>query len=346
VREILPEIERWRGEGKEIVLATVIGVWGSAPRQPGSRMAISSEGEISGSVSGGCVEAAVCEEARDVLETGEPLLVRYGVPDETAWSVGLTCGGTIEVFLEPLQGSPARNELNEAIAACLEREEAVVLATVISGTGLGDRILVRRSGESTGTLGSGEFDGAVVERALALLPGPATERSSIKTGDSTRDLFIEVLAPRKKLVIVGAVHIAIPLVTFARELGYRTYVIDPRQAFATKERFPHADELMAEWPHKVFDKIGIGEGTSVAVLCHDYKIDVPALKAALQSPARYVGVLGSRKTHARRVEKLIEAGVSSEAIDRIHAPIGLKLGGRRPAEIAIAIIAEIIAEGA
>lgn len=339
MREILETIESWRVEGKAVAVATVVEVWGSAPRRPGSRMAISSEGELAGSVSGGCVEAALYEDARDVLETGRPRLVRYGVPDEKAWSVGLTCGGTIEVFVERLAAAGERPELYERMVDLLLKEESFAVATAISGPSAGARLLIRRSGETSGSLGNAEDDGEVVKRALGLLPGPGSSRF-----DSGEDeLFLEVLAPRDKLVIVGAVHIAIPLVTLAKELGYRTYVVDPRKIFATPERFPHADELIDRWPHKAMEKIGIGEASSVAVLCHDDKIDVPALKAALDSRARYVGVLGSKRTHARRVEKLREAGVSSEAIERIHAPIGLDLGGRRPEEIALAIMAEIIA---
>jgi xanthine dehydrogenase accessory factor len=335
MRELLDRIENWRNEGKQVAVATVIEIWGSAPRRPGSRMAISSDGELAGSVSGGCVEAALYEDSRDVLETGRPKLVRYGVPDEKAWSVGLTCGGTIEVFVERLAVPGESREIHEAMRDAILREEAVALATVIDGPAAGNRILVRRSGEVLGGLGSPDLDGKAVEHALAHLPRAATRREGI--------LFLETLPPRDRLVIVGAVHIAIPLVAIARELGYRTYVVDPRKVFATPERFPHADELIDEWPHRAMERIGIGEGTSVAVLCHDDKIDVPALKAVLESPARYVGVLGSKRTHARRVEKLLEAGVSREAIERIHAPIGLDLGGRKPEEIALAIMAEVVA---
>ncbi len=344
MRDLLPEIERWRREGKPIAIATVVKVWGSAPRPLGSKMAITSSGDMAGSVSGGCVEGAVFEEAQAVLASGEPKQVGYGVTNDEAWAVGLSCGGRIEIFIEKLASDhPAQPAFEEALAA----DELVALATVVGGPGLGSRLLLTPgpTGPVTGAggLGSPDLNAAALAGAKTSLRTFAANRQHLATESGEVDLFLEVHPPRPKLVIVGAVHAAIALVGFAKTLGMRTVVVDPRGTFATHERFPHADVLSTDWPDQALDKEGITAGTYLALLSHDLKLDLPALRVALAAEPRYIGALGSKKTHGKRVAALEDAGLAPEAIGRIHNPIGLNLGGRRAEEIAVAVIAEIVA---
>lgn len=339
MREILPQVEQWLSEDKQVAVATVVSVWGSAPRRPGSRMGVSSGLEVAGSVSGGCVEGAVIEEAQQVMETGEPKLVTFGVADETAWDVGLSCGGKISVFVEAVGESEVEKELHQAI----HDDRLAALATVVEGPGTGRRLLLSPSGETWGDLGSETRNREAQDRVEEVFRSFEPTRFQVEENGDAGDVFLEVHPPRPRLILIGAVHTAIPLVTFARELGFATYVVDPRRAFATEERFAHADRLSHAWPQEVLPEIGLHEATYLATLSHDPKIDLPALELALKSPCRYVGALGSTRTHAKRVEALEEKGFSEDEIARIHAPIGMDLGGRRPEEIAVAVIAEIVA---
>lgn len=344
MRDVLPEIERWRGEGKGVALATVVKVWGSAPRPLGSKMAVSSAGEMAGSVSGGCVEGAVFEEAQRALRGDRPRLLHFGVADETAWSLGLSCGGEIEVFIEPLPtaGAPG-GELYEELRGCLNDEQLVTAVVALDGRFLGRRLLVWPGGETRGDLGAARLNQRASLFGQQACQSFVTKRKSVEIQGEPVELFFEVLAPPPRLIAVGAVHVAIPLVAFAKILGMHTIVVDPRTAFATHERFGQADELLHDWPDAALEKVGIHESTSIAVLSHDAKLDLPALRVALRSCARYVGALGSPKTHAKRVEALRGEGFSAEEIARIHSPIGLDLGGRRADEIALAVIAQIVA---
>ena len=336
MREIFKDVERWREEGKKVAIATVVKVYGSGPRPLGSRLAVSSEGEMVGSVSGGCVEGAVVEEARGVMKTGQPKLVKFGITNEEAWTVGLTCGGEIEVFVEE---DPAPTEFVRS----LKNEELVALGTLIVGPQLGSKLLIWPDGKTQGDLGSDDLTRQVSRHAEALLQQQKSERVAFDVEGNESEVFIEVVSPPPRLIIIGAVHAAIPLITFAKELGFRTTVVDPRSAFATPQRFAHADELIVKWPQEALSATDFNEGTYLVALSHDEKLDNPALKLALESPCRYIGALGSRKTHARRVASLKEMGITDEQLSRIHAPIGLNLGGRRPAEIAVAIVGQIIA---
>lgn len=234
-------------------------------------------------------------------------------------------------------------DLYTTFANAVKRGRLVGLATVLAGPGMGHKLLLWPNGATEGDLGDADLNQQVIERAKAAFADQQTTRFTVPTAAGEVDVFLEVQAPLPKLVIVGAVHIAIPLVTFGKTLGFHTIVLDARSAFATPERFHHADELLIQWPADALPEIGIDESTYIVVLTHDEKIDNPALAVALTSPARYVGALGSKKTHARRVAALQEAGVTEEQIARIHAPIGLNIGARRPEEIAVSIIAEIIA---
>lgn len=311
-------------------------------------MAICQNGAMEGSVSGGCVEGAVHETAQQVMTEARPQLVRFGVSNDDAWAVGLTCGGKIAVYVEPLPpriGSDDDTPMSK-LAGSLLAERPVLLATVVEGSGQGNKLLVETSADKTkvvGSLGHAALDQQVQAMADEQL---AAQRSELRTMDFEADsseVFLHALPPRKRLVVVGAVHVAIPLLHFASQLGFRTIVVDPRTAFATTERFPHADELHTEWPDEALKALELNESSFVALLSHDLKLDIPSLEVALRRPVRYLGALGSRKTHHKRVTALEERGFGADEIARIHNPIGLDLGGRRAEEIAVAIMAEMVA---
>jgi xanthine dehydrogenase accessory factor len=339
MRDLIADIDRWRTAGRRVAVATLVRVWGSAPRRPGARMAVSSDGEICGSVSGGCVESAVAEEARQVLTTGVPRTVEYGVTDDRAWEVGLSCGGSLEVFVAELR----QDAIDAGLRRILDEQRPVALVTRLSGAGIGRQRLVPGDAQPVGDLGSAALNAWTTDRARALLPAGGAERVQREGPDGSHDLFLETFPPTPRLIVVGAVHLAIPLVELARATGLRTVVVDPRRALATRQRFAQADEIVPDWPEPAFARLRLNETTAVAVLSHDDKIDVPALSAALRSRAGYVGALGSRRTFARRAQALRRLGHDEEAIARIHAPIGLDLGGRQPEEIAVAILAQIVA---
>lgn len=315
----------WLDEGHSVALATVVETWGSAPRRPGSHMAIDHRGRFVGSVSGGCVEVAVMEEARGVLKSGRAAVLTYGVADADAWAVGLACGGSIRVLVTPVGAGAG------ALDPALLAEMAAV--------GSGDR----------GMVVAFPLEGDRPSKARAHPALGAAEVESVRLGGEGRlaessagPVFLRPYLAPPRVVIVGAVHIAQPLVALARAVGFGAVLIDPRADFSTEARFPGVERLDL-WPAEGLAAVDLDPRTAVVALTHDPKLDDPALRAALDSPAFYVGALGSRRTHARRRERLAEAGVADEALDRIHAPIGLDLGGRSPEEIALAILAEIVA---
>lgn len=236
-----------------------------------------------------------------------------------------------------------RPEIYLELKSCLERGETAVVVTVLTGSGIGSQLLVPRDGEPIGGLGEPDLDRRAAKHARGAADRQASERLTVGEGDDTAELFFDVHPPPERLIIVGAVHVAIHLIDYARALGFRTVVIDPRTAFATPERFAAADALIPEWPEQALEGLTLDESTYFVTLSHDFKIDLPALAIALRSPARYVGALGSRRTHDKRIPELREMGLTDEQIDRIHAPIGLDLGGRRAEEIALAIAAQIVA---
>lgn len=342
MRDIVDEVGHWVDEQTPVALATVIETWGSAPRGVGAKMAMTSGGRMTGSVSGGCVEGAVAEAGSEVLLTREPRLLHFGVADETAWDVGLACGGTIDVFVEPLLPTDFNFQRD-----LLDKDEPFAVVTIIAGPGgiLGQKLIVQRGGRVFGQIDPA-IDGLVAASARSALASATSSRQSYLLPDSDIgpvEAFIEVVRPASTLIVIGGVHIAIALTSIAKALGFRTIVIDPRRAFGSQDRFPHVDSLIQEWPQKAFEQIKITDSTAIASLTHDPKIDDPALGYALRSPAFYVGALGSRKTHAARRERLISAGFDSAAIERIHGPIGLTIGASSPEEIAVSIMAEIIA---
>jgi xanthine dehydrogenase accessory factor len=299
VRELSAAIERWRARGDRVALATVVATRRSAPRPVGSKLAVSEGGELLGSVSGGCVESDVAVRAAEVIADGAPRLLTYGIDDEQAWSIGLPCGGEIDVFVERFDG-----EL---------REEPGVTLTVLEGERAGERRVVPLDAIERGPSRVVELDGEAA--------------------------FADVTAPPPALVVVGATDTAEELCRAAKALGWRTTVMDPRPALVTRERLPSPDELVTAWP----DGLEADAETAVVVLTHEERLDVPALRAALVSPAFYVGAIGSRRTQEKRQGRLLEAGIDEEALERLSGPAGLDLGAHTPAETAVSILAEVLA---
>jgi xanthine dehydrogenase accessory factor len=336
------------GRGTAVGRAVVTRVWGSAPRSPGACLLADAEGNIAGSVSGGCIESAAAEAIGRAIRQKAPAALSFGVSNETAWEVGLTCGGTIEVFVEPT----VRPQLIEAARG----SGGVVLATVVRGdTGApGSAWLIDETGATQGPLAPaghdaagdpalGRYSDGILGVAADVARGATSRTETIPGPDGALEVFFELIGPQPRLIIFGAVHIAIPLVDMARPLGYQTIVADARPGFLTEDRFPGADRMVLGWPAEVFDDVGLDRGSFVVVLTHDPKLDDPALEIALRSPARYVGALGSRKTQRARRERLLASGLSRIEVDRLHGPVGLNLGGRAPAETALAILAEMTA---
>ena len=334
MKDVYQDIEKWlEADAKRIAIATVVQSWGSSPRKAGAKMVISEAGEISGSVSGGCVEGAVIETAQEILQGGRPRLLHFGVADESAWEVGLACGGSIDVFVELLD--PDNFAFYQGM---FSRELEGANVTIIQGAGdlLGKQVQFAPDGTQYGSLGQ-QLDQLASEAAASA--GQSQRRQL--TNDI--EVFIELIRPAPTLVMVGGVHIAVGLARIAQTLGYHTIIIDPRRAFGSEARFPQVDRLIQAWPDKAFPQIELTSATAVAMLTHDPKIDDPALRAALNSPAFYIGALGSRKTHAKRQQRLTEMGFTDEQISRIHGPIGLAIGAATPEEIGLSIMAEVVA---
>ena len=298
-------------------------------------MLATDDGRIAGSVSGGCVEAATALEIQAAIQRGTPRLVTFGVSDERAWEVGLACGGTIKVFVEPT----VRPEILQASQGV----GGEVIATVLAGPALGESIRVLDNGQIHGRLSVNVPTEPLRAAALAGLRRESSVSETLDTAYGEVTLFLEVFPRRPRIVIFGAGQIAAEMVPLAKALGYHTIVADGRAAFLDPERFPGADELILAWPEETFDRIGLDDSCYVCLLSHDPKFDEPALQVALRSAARYVGAIGSKKTQAGRRERLRELGLEELEIARLHGPIGLNLGGRQPAEIALAIMAEITA---
>jgi len=336
MRDILPDLDKWHAGDKSIALATVIQTWGSSPRREGAKMALTPDGKITGSVSGGCVEGAVFDTGVEVLKSNHPQLLHFGVADETAWEVGLACGGSIDIFVKPLD-----SRFFESLRSVLVGEQPAVLVTVVRGPNdiLGREMLVRDNGNVTGTL-SNKLDESALNLAKETLAHGVSHRVMLS---EDIEAFIEVILPPPTLIAVGGVHITIALMALAKTLGYRTVVIDPRSAFGNEERSPNVDPLIQLCPDEAFQQIPITRSTAVAMLTHDPKLDDPALKIALPSPAFYVGALGSKTTQAKRRQRLLDDGLTEEQLNRLRGPIGLKIDAHTPEEIAVSIMAEIVA---
>jgi xanthine dehydrogenase accessory factor len=350
VKDVLDDVSGWRDRGDRVAIATVVAVKRSAPRPPGAKMAVNEHGEVSGAVSGGCVEGAVVEAAAEVLGGDGPKLLHFGIADSDAWDVGLPCGGEIDVFVEENGIAPRPAEPGASRKASLSaqgefariagEDGRAALVSVIAGGDLSAKLLVSADGATEGGLGNAELDRVAVEAAEELMWAERSEQR--EAGEIT--LFVDVTAPAPRLVVFGAVDYAAALCRLARAAGWRPFVCDPRSQFATPDRFPEADEVIAAWPDEAFARIGgIDRATYVAVLTHDPKLDDAALELALRSEAPYVGAMGSRRAQAQRRERLLAAGLEEDLLDRIAAPIGLDLGAVTPEETALSIMAEVVA---
>ena len=347
MRDLIETYRDWQAQGVAAGRAVVIRSFGSAPRPEGAVLLGAADGRLAGSVSGGCVEGAAYEEIERARRDGHDRVIRYGISDEQAWDVGLACGGTIDVLVEPFVAdaiADAASDIEHGLAvltALPADSPPPVFGPHEPGVGAppSERLVVGQDGRLDGTTGEPAADAELVRTALEAL-AQGTSRTVV-VGD--RQWFVEAFPVRPRLVVVGAVQVAIPLVRMARELGFETIVVDGRPAFATRERFPDVDSLVVGWPDEVAEQIGLGPADSVAVLSHDVKFDEPAIVEALRRGCRYVCAVGSRKTQGDRRERLLAAGVPAADLDRLQGPIGLDLGGRGPAETALAILAEIIA---
>lgn len=334
---VLDTVASWTRAGDRVALATVVATKRSAPLPIGTKMAVNDRGELVGAVSGGCVEGAVVEVAEEILAGGPPRLLRYGIADADAWDVGLPCGGEISIWAEDHGASPLQAEFADLARA----GGRVALVTAVDGVrGPGAKLLVGVGGALGGTLGDDGLDAAALALARDAL---WTERGGLHA-HAGATLFVDVAAPPSRLLVVGAVDFAAQLSAVAALAGWRVFVADPRSRFATPERFPAAERVIAAWPQVAFAELApIDPATAVAVLTHDPKLDDAALLAALASPAGYIGAMGSRRAQARRRERLLRAGVEEAALERIAAPIGLDLGALTAAETALSIMGEIVA---
>ena len=345
MHDVVDEVARLHTAGERFALATVVGTWRSAPRQPGAAMVVAADGEPTGSVSGGCVEGAVYELAHEVMDTGEPVLQRYGVSDDDAFAVGLTCGGIIDVFVEPVDPGTFP-ELPDVVAS-IQAHEPVAVATIVDGPGRAGAHLVVWPDRAAGSLGSRRLDQAVVDDVRGALDHGANRLLRIgPDGERRQDelcLFVQSFAPPPRMLVFGAIDFAAAVARVGKFLGYRVTVCDARGTFATPRRFPEADEVVVEWPHRYLATQEIDNRTVICVLTHDPKFDVPLLEAALQTDAAYIGAMGSRRTHDDRLARLRDEGVPEEALARLSSPIGLDIGARTPEETAVSIAAEIVA---
>ncbi|MGO4247600.1 XdhC family protein [Paenarthrobacter sp. RAF54_2] len=345
MREITSVLRTWFEEGVPFALATVTRTWSSAPRPPGAVMAVAASGDVVGSISGGCVEGAVYELAMEVLNTGHPALQAYGVSEKDAYNVGLTCGGTIEVFIEPVNVETFP-EFNLLLAE-IDTGNAVAVATVLGSGPVGGQHLLIQGDSCLGTLGNEGIDRAALNQAQGFLAAGRTATVQLgRNGEILDDevtVFISCFVPPPRMYIFGAIDFAGAMVRIGKFLGFNVTLCDARPIFATPQRFPDADEVVVRWPHEFLSNAPIDERTVICVLTHDPKFDVPLLQVALASPAAYIGAMGSRRTHKMRIASLKEMGVSRSSLNRLSSPIGLDLGARTPEETAVSIAAEIIA---
>jgi xanthine dehydrogenase accessory factor len=338
VKNILSELELWQGRGEEVALATVVRVHRSAPRPPGARLGMTRSGRMTGSVSGGCVEADVFQRAMQVLDSGQPSLVTYGISDELGFQVGLSCGGSIDVLIEPFV---LREELT-ALGQAEERQQPSIYATALAPASIIGRGLTLVAGrESVGSI-SPDLDSYIIKESSRLMQLGGTKVVVLPWNQGEAQVFLEAFLPPPDLIIIGATHTAISLARIADEVGFQVTVIDARSILATEDRFPNVHRLVRAWPEEAMAGLPLGSQSSVVILTHDPKFDIPALACALRSPAGYIGALGSRVTHQQRKAQLLELGFSEADLGRIRAPIGLDIGSHTPGELAVAILAEIL----
>lgn len=345
MKELLPQLLQWFEDDVPFALATITETWGSAPRAKGAAMAVSSAGEVLGSVSGGCVEGSIYELAREVLTSGAPMSEVFGVEDDDAFAVGLTCGGTMKVFVELINATTFPEFA--AMAVRLEKGEQLSIATVLNGAPSGRRHLVANLDHHIGELSSAELTLAVIGNAKRLLM--SGESGTVHLGQNGEEdradvaVFLSSFAPPPRMFIFGATDFAGAMVKMGRFLGFHVTLCDARATFATPQRFPEADEIVVEWPHKFLKNASVDVRSVICVLTHDAKFDIPLLEAALLTEARYIGAMGSRRTHEDRIARLKAAGLNEDKLNRLSSPIGLDLGGSTPEETAVSIAGEIIA---
>lgn len=328
MQAVIETIKQWHGEEKAIAQATVITTWGSAPRKVGAIMAVTSTMNMVGSVSGGCVEGAVIEEAMSVLEKQRPVLLHFDVANEMAWEVGLACGGSIDIFVEPIDQSAYT-----IVDSWVKNKQSGAIGTMVKGDEIGRKLFYSQ----------GNWQGNIIHpMAKSAVEQAYSQRQTgcVKIDDQ-HEIFVDMIMPAPQLIIVGGVHIAIALVKMAQIVEFEPIVIDPRGVFGSTDRFPNV-ELHQQWPSEAFEHVIINDSTAVALLTHDPKIDDQALDAVLTTSAFYIGALGSRQTADKRRKRLIEKGYTNKQIDQINGPIGLNINAQTPEEIAVAIMAEII----
>lgn len=328
--DVLDRALTWIDDGRRVALATVVETWGSSPRPRGSQLVVRDDGLFFGSVSGGCVEGKVVEAAQAAMQDRQHQLLEFGVSNEEAWEVGLACGGTVRIYVAPVASGEASGPIGRAQLQTAQQarrgKRALVLLTPLDGGAV-----------RTWHQGDPPLEPALADAAARALA--TDDAQAVDTASSTRT-FVQAWNPPLRLVIVGAVHIADPLARMGALLGYEIILIDPREGFARPERWPGLT-VRADWPDEVLATLGVDHRTAIVALTHDPKIDDPALVSSLRSEAFYIGALGSKKTHAARTARLVEHGFTPEQIARIHAPIGLRIGGRSPAEIAVSIVGQL-----
>ena len=336
--ELLATIRCWQIEGHDVALATLVAVSGSAPRDPGVAFAVCADGRLAGSISGGCVESALFDEAQEVLRAGRARIVEYGLSDGDAQAVGLTCGGRLRLLVEPLSA-------DFCARVAESQNDVLALALRLDAGGIGSRMAVFADAVA-GSLGAPKLDAAVVTEVRN---GGAIVEPHLRTyGQSGEphgnvEIYVERVAPPPEMFVFGAIDFAGAMVRVGNLLGYHVSVCDARPAFATRQRFPHAARVIVQWPDDFLKSAPVDERTVIIALTHDEKFDIPLLSAALRSRAGYVGAMGSRVTHERRLQRLRDAGLSQTELERLNAPIGLDIGARTPEETALAIGAEIVA---
>lgn len=348
--DIAEALNRWVQEGRDFAVATVVTVGGSAPRPPGAALAVDSEGTVIGSVSGGCVEGAVYDLCVQALQDGASVRERFGYSDEDAFAVGLTCGGVIEVLVTPLGADAPGRQVFAAALAAAARGDAAAIARVARGPAelLGRVVLVHPDGSYEGSLDQHpDLDRTVVGETRAMLDAGRTGEFDVSESGSRcgepLTLFVEACVPPPRMIVFGAIDFAAALVRMGKFLGYHVTVCDARPVFATEARFPEADDIVVDWPHRYLRDTATDGRTVLCVLTHDAKFDIPLLEVALRLPVAFVGAMGSRRTHEDRNARLREVGVIEEELALLHSPIGLDLGARTPEETALSIAAEIIA---
>lgn len=336
--EVREPLQRWVASGRRAGVATLVGVRRTAPRPPGSRFAASEAGDVAGSVSGGCVEADLFEHIQRVVRAGAPCVVEYGISDEQALEVGLSCGGEIEVLVAPYEPN---GEVWPALASAIEAEHPAILLTGLSEPIRARQMLLLAGGPSAGTLGGPALDARAADAARPLFDAAGARALCLPEDGAV--VFAEAYLPSPRLAIVGATPVAAALCHLARFVGFSVTVIDPRSALAARERFPDARRVVARWPQAAFDEIALDRDWSVVVLAHDPKLDVPALAAALRAGCRYVGQIGGRRTQERRRAALAGQGLPEAEIARVRGPVGLAIGAVTAEEIALSILAELVA---